>query len=261
MLRRRYGDQNHHFGPFTYAKSDWPAKSIGLNLCSGDREYPSAYVAIDACRHHFLVWLPAWLLRPYCEAHKSSHGSYEEYHQRKFGLSYSDNYVHVYYGAQTWASNTSRSWCKELPWLAQRFVRFSLYDLEGEPFATFTGNRNWDEQRKAQEACPSVDFEIEDYDGERIIVTTKIQEREWKRGTGWFKWLSLLYRPTIHRSLDLSFGSELGPEKGSWKGGTTGHSIEMEPGELHEAAMRRYCEKEHRSKSGPFRIKFVGATT
>jgi hypothetical protein len=31
--------------------------------------------------------------------------------------------------------------------------------------------------------------------------------------------------------------------KGSWKGGTVGHSIAMLPGELHGAAFARYCEQ------------------
>lgn len=42
-------------------------------------------------------------------------------------------------------------------------------------------------------------------------------------------------------TLDLEFSSEVGRRKGSWKGGTLGHGIEMLPGELHEAAFRRYC--------------------
>ena len=41
------------------------------------------------------------------------------------------------------------------------------------------------------------------------------------------------------------------------KGGTVGHSIDMLPGELHEAAFRRYCEKEHRAKGRRYRIKFL----
>jgi len=32
----------------------------------------------------------------------------------------------------------------------------------------------------------------------------------------------------------------------------------MEPGELHEAAFRRYCDQEHRSKYSRYRITFVG---
>src|SRR3546814_5855436 len=70
-----------------------------------------------------------------------------------------------------------------------------------------------------------------------------LEESEWKRGKGIFR---LLYigRNRVGRSLDLRFSSEVGKRKGSWKGGTVGHSVDVLPGELHEAAFKRYCEKE-----------------
>jgi len=80
-----------------------------------------------------------------------------------------------------------------------------------------------------------------DFDGEELTATTHISEHEWHFGEGQFKWLSLFRRPKISRSLDISFSGETGRRKGSWKGGTTGHSIEMLPGELHYAAFQRYC--------------------
>lgn len=39
--------------------------------------------------------------------------------------------------------------------------------------------------------------------------------------------------------------------KGSWKGGTIGHSIEMPPGELHADAFRRYCAEHNMTFSDP----------
>ena len=74
-----------------------------------------------------------------------------------------------------------------------------------------------------------------------------------------FAWLSIFRRAKIRRSLSLTFSEEVGPEKGSWKGGLMGTGIEMLPGELHEAAFRRYCEQEHRGKGGKYCIKFIGA--
>jgi hypothetical protein len=59
------------------------------------------------------------------------------------------------------------------------------------------------------------------------------------------------------RSLSISFKAEVGPEKGSWKGGMMGHSIEMLAGESQEQAFRRYCEQEHRSKYRTYRIAFA----
>lgn len=109
-------------------------------------------------------------------------------------------------------------------------------------------------------AVPKAIFEFEDYDGKRIKATTHIAEWEWKFGEGSFKWLSIFRKPKIRRSLDIQFSEEVGPEKGSWKGGTIGHSIDMTEGELHESAFRRYCEQEHNSKHRQYKIKFVGVS-
>jgi hypothetical protein len=85
---------------------------------------------------------------------------------------------------------------------------------------------------------------LRDYDGAEITATTHIEEREWKRGEKWCSWLSLFYRPMIRRSLDIDYSAEVGPRKGSWKGGTIGCSINMLPGELHDDAFIRHCVKE-----------------
>ena len=84
-------------------------------------------------------------------------------------------------------------------------------------------------------------FAFKDFDGEELTARTTIEEREWRFGVGWFAWLSLFRKPKISRYLEIAFSGETGKRKGSWKGGTTGHSIEMLPGELHESAFRRYC--------------------
>jgi hypothetical protein len=105
---------------------------------------------------------------------------------------------------------------------------------------------------------PKARFELDDYDGKRIQAATHIEEREWRFGTGWFKWLSVFRKPKIRRSLSINFSDEVGPEKGSWKGGTTGTGIDMLTDELHEAAFRRFCDQEHRSKYKNYRVTFVG---
>lgn len=49
------------------------------------------------------------------------------------------------------------------------------------------------------------------------------------------------YTTKISRCLSLQFSKETGKEKGSWKGGTVGHAIEMLPNEMHKSAFQRYC--------------------
>jgi hypothetical protein len=100
----------------------------------------------------------------------------------------------------------------------------------------------WEERKAIEDGCPSLTLAFTDFDGERLTARTRIEEREWRLGTGWFKWLSVFRKPMIKRSLDIRFSGETGREKGSWKGGTIGHGIEMLPGELHASAFRRYCD-------------------
>jgi hypothetical protein len=109
-----------------------------------------------------------------------------------------------------------------------------------------------------EESCPKVHFGFEDYDGELIIATCNVEEREWLFGTGWFKWLSLFRAPKIRRSLNLQFSAEVGPQKKSWKGGTVGHGIDMREGETPEQAFRRYCEMDHERKGKHFKLRFIG---
>lgn len=152
-----------------------------------------------------------------------------------------------------------------LPWLNWRFVRQSWYGPTGQHIETLwettskeVKRAQWDWRYEFEKTLAKTVFVIEDFDGKPIECATHIEEREWRFGTGAFAWLSVFRRAKIQRSLSLTFSEEVGPEKGSWKGGLMGTGIEMLPGELHEAAFRRYCEQEHRDKSGKYRIKFIG---
>ncbi|WP_244504945.1 hypothetical protein [Pelagibacterium luteolum] len=182
---------------------------------------------------------------------KSPEGGYWDVYRREFGFSVSEGFLHVKLGAQTHDSSTTKDWCKHLPWTQWRHVRHSFYGLDGQHVSTIpdTGKGyrldpgRFERERAIADATPVASFAFDDFDGERLSVATKIEEREWRFGSGWFKWLSIFRRPKISRSLDLKFSGETGKRKGSWKGGTMGHSIEMLPGELHEAAFKRYCAK------------------
>jgi hypothetical protein len=179
---------------------------------------------------------------------------YWDIYPREFSVSYGEGYVHAHYGRQTGDSSTERSWCKELPWMAWRFVRHSLFDLDGnriadEPDGPFL--ETWDERQRLKAAQPKAYFEFRDYDGQVIRACCRVEEREWLRGRGWFKGLSLFYAPKVHRSVDIAFSAEVGHEKGSWKGGTLGHGIETTAGESVQAAFERYCRQQKLEFIGP----------
>lgn len=262
MRAIRWSDSDRFFGPFTYARDSRGYCPVAVMLCSGDGDdYPGCSLRVSAFGHTLITALPA-IIKPWRRWHpitteptrsqiieKGCEPGYWDQHSREFGFSAVEGALHWHYGPQTHDSVTTKSKCWFYPWREQRHIRHSLYDLAGEHFADlpewgFRHKNGWEVKNALEAACPVARFEFQDFDGEKIIVTCRIEEREWKRGVDLFKWLALVTRNSIRRSLDLQFSSEVGKRKGSWKGGTIGHSVDMLPGELHEAAFRRYCEKQ-----------------
>jgi len=257
---RRWGDNDTYFGPFTYARDGRGYRPVAVVLASGDDEYTGVSFRVSGFGHTIILALPQWALASHREkvypsswdaatVERLGRNWYWDIDRREYGFTLSKGHLSISLGRQTNDSSTEQRWGCFLPWTQWRHVRHSFYGLKGEHVATlpdtgepYLGNLNRFKREQAiADATPTVSFEFDDYDGERITATTRIEEREWHFGTGWFKWLSLFRKPKVSRSLDLRFSAEVGERKGSWKGGTLGHAITMTTGELHGSAFRRYC--------------------
>lgn len=227
-------------------------------LLSGDEEHPGCKLSIAAWKWYIIIGLPP-IIRPHKvkvypkwnadTVARMGRDWYWRITEREYGVSQCDNHVCFRYGIQTNDSSTEKSWGFFLPWNEWRMVRHSLYDLSGEHVWSQYHSRGMDdfnELMKARERVPKATFNFKDFDGEEIQAVTHIEEREWLRGVKWFKWLSWFWKPKVRRDLDIEFSKETGPRKGSWKGGTIGHGIEMLAAEdTHKSAFQRYCN-EHR---------------
>jgi hypothetical protein len=273
--RNRWSDDDHYFGPFLYARDGRGYSPFSLMLDSGDGEdSPGCSFRIRGFGHTLMVALPQWCLQPFRRkviAHwdaatiaRLGRDWYWDIDAREYGFTLSEGHLSVHLGRQTMDSSTEQQWGCFLPWTQWRSVRHSLYDLKGVHFYTMrergrhlgdgAWHNHWAAEKAIEAACPAAIFAFDDFDGERLTATTRIEERESLFGTGWFKWLSLFLAAKIYRSLDISFSGETGKRKGSWKGGTVGHSIQMlDRDESHEEAFRRYCA-EHQ-------MTFVGDVT
>jgi len=267
----RLTDNDKNWGPFTLAR--W-SKRISIMFSSGDEEETPE--AINTLTFQGFGWALRIRLPQIIQPHRIRHEAnwdaatqarlgrnhWFDTSEREFGFSLSNmgngyDFLQVHYGPQTGDSSTTKSWCKHLPWKQWDCVRQSIYTPTGKHFATME-RRKWDAFYKAKQECPSAQFQFKDYDGAEIIATCLIEEREWHRGEGWFKWLRFFYPAKIRRSLDLAFSAEVGPGKGSWKGGTLGHGIEMLKGETPEDAFRRYCGKGYDRKGRNTPLEFLG---
>lgn len=253
-------DRDRYLGPFTFTMSD-RYKRKGIMLGSGDGDdYSGCRLRIDL--HWFTIHsqLPP-ILKPWRRWHpitteptrsdmiaRGDMPGYWYSYPREFGFTAAEGSVHFHYGPQTHDSETTKSKVWFYPWREHQCIRHSLYDLEGDHFATLPewGSRHkngWEVRNAIEAVCPVQRYDFRDFDGEIITATCKIEEREWRRGKGIFR-LLFLGRNKISRSLDLQFSAEVGRRKGSWKGGTLGHGIDMLPGELHQSAFERYCQQQ-----------------
>jgi hypothetical protein len=213
-------------------------------LESGDEEYPGCVLHLGAFGWRLTCNMPP-LIKPDILQVRGQY-NYDELIERRYGLYLFDNHFNVCYGRGDANFNRDilgeeQRWSCFLPWNEWRHVRHSLYDVAGAHFYSDFSN-NYDAFREKEAEVPKVIFRFKDFDGEEIEATTHVEEREWLRGEGWFKWLSFFCRRKVSRSLCITFNKETGRRKGSWKGGTIGHSIESVQGEPHETAFRRYCD-------------------
>lgn len=273
---RRWSDNDKHLGPLLYSR-DRGSKRWGVVAISGggDEDAKSCHLRMHAVGHTLICDLPPiikpwrqWIDMTKYDWHKGPSKGYWDVHATEYGFVCGEGFLQVFLGPQTGDSTTTKSWCTHLPWTQWHFHRHAFFGLDGELLREWveprrrkrdgSGIDRFKEQYDFKETMPKVAFEFDDFDGQRITATTRIEQRDYTFGEGWFQWLRFFRRDMVRRSLDIDFSAEVGPEKGSWKGGTMGHSIDMLPGELHEAAFRRYCEQEHRAKGSRFRIKFIG---
>lgn len=268
----RLTDNDKRFRCLTWGRSDWAALRVMFSTGDGD-ESPKNSLTVNAFGWVARTWLPK-IMEPHRIKHTAKSWDaatvarmgrdwYYEYFPKEYGFCFTDGSVSVHYGPQTHSSVDTKSKLRFLPWKQWRHVRYSLYDRAGELFweqrqkTDIRGMAAFTDQYEAKKACPSVSFLIRDYDGQVLTARTVIDEREWKRGEKWCSWLSWFYPAKLRRRLEIDFSDEVGHEKGSWKGGLMGTSIDMLPGELHESAMRRYCAAEHLDKSGKYRVDLV----
>lgn len=244
----RWSDNDKKLGPLIYARNK-DYKPFALVLQSGGEEHDTASLRFSILGSTLICVLPKWFLRPYRKKVKAEFRDektierlgrdwYYQIDEREYGFSLNDGFLTISYGRSTMDSDTDKKWFYTLPWTQWRYVGLRFYDLQGNPLPGVT-----------EELVPTVQFHFTDFDGEEIVATTHMEEREWKFGEGAFSWLSWFRKPKISRTLDIEFSSQTGDGKGSWKGGTLGHSITALPGELHEDAFKRYCEK--------YNMKFV----
>lgn len=277
----RLTDRDKKYGPLTIGKTDWKAFRLIYSSGAGE-DYPEQkgnnitfYLNGVVARLSLPEIIKPYSLKIYpnekwdeATVKRLGRDHYFEYFNREYGFSLSENFLQIFYGIQRSGSiheqvpECSKSWF--LPWGETRMVKHEIYNARGwlvweDKKAAGLADKNEIDSYAVVDAMQTKDFAIADYDGKRVYVKTYVSLREWKHGTGLFKWLSWFKKDIVVKSLEIEFLSEVGPSKsGSWKGGLVGTSIEMLPDETTEDAFKRYCSLEHHDRCGNYRVTYVG---
>lgn len=230
-------------------------RGYGIDISSWDDDTQLCYLNVRWNTWHKVIPLPRWLLQPHKEkvyanwdeatVQRLGRNWYWDIERCVYGFSIYETLFSIYYGRR---SNSSITDCHKgwfIPWLEYRFHRLSFYTPDHVHVRTFDYGYQWPNTESEVETLPKEVLVFNDYDGTEIEVTCYIEEREWRRGTDWFKWLHWFYDPIIRRSVDLSFSKETGRGKHDWKGGTIGTSTNIDPNESIFDAFCRYA-KEHK---------------
>lgn len=85
-----------------------------------------------------------------------------------------------------------------------------------------------------------VTFTVQDFDGQMVQAEIRLSRTRYRIGRGVWHWLLLGRRKDYHTA-QIQFSSEVGREKGSWKGGIIGVVTNVNPDESHIEALKRYC--------------------
>jgi hypothetical protein len=252
-----------------FERHDLDGMHFELSLSSGFSENESrAGLVLTLLGKSLSIRVPRWVCPPkaryvdlskydWAATHKDGSKGYWAADRRKYGIWLFQDHLNVAYGLSTDDSSTEQRWSAFLPWTQWRFVRHTLYDPQWRAFAQFDDldlrhvkdrearqelrRERWRAEDEARRAVPKVFYSFKDYDGESVRVQCTVEKRVWVKGTGWFSWLKYLVKPQVRYSLDLRFSKEIGPRKGSWKGGTLGHGCEISDGESIRDSFNRYA--------------------
>jgi hypothetical protein len=151
-----------------------------------------------------------------------------------WGFNYHNDTIWIYIGGGGNFEGGKKWKTFEMPW-ALNWYRTSIL-LNDETWEhEFKGSRKdfhrsqWDEKKW----CMRANY----LDDDDTLVGSKItmSEREWRRKGLMFTTLF----SKVKRTIDVNFDEEVGPGKGSWKGGTIGTGYEIKPGENISDCLKR----------------------
>ena len=209
--------------------------SVTLNSPNEDNQNSNLYISLF--KHFVRINLPSWLIpahhinREYYDPKDCIKKTYKDLITRSYGFWYchDEHFLSIQYGIQDDRNLCDKSQYKQfsyfLPWLDWTYVDTLILYEDGAEYMQLPSNYDYIETIRKH--APSISFKMQDFDGEIINAIAYHEQREWHRGTGWWKWLKYVSKPRICRYAEMIHDEEVGQRKNSWKGGTLSMNIPL----------------------------------
>lgn len=249
-------------------KYDWCFIRIESHLQEDDIIDDYRNVLSIGFGHRYRKWLlPFSIIKPVLDYHyykRDTSGkviepkqiSWSKYEEREYGISIvkEEGYFHL-----TWdycsnlmdniTGHKSKSIWLWFFWKQCNRTKQELLNLDGSLYKDITDVKDtdaidrYDLIKSYEKTQPYFEFKILDYDKEEVAVIARLERNTYSYGRGKFtRWLMKFFKkPIVSTYLELEFLKEIGPRKGSWKGGTTGHSVRLLENDNAVTAFKRYC--------------------
>lgn len=142
----------------------------------------------------------------------------------KWGLAVHSNSIWIHTGGKGNLNGGNTWWTWNIPFFTENWVRTSILLKDGSWEHEIKNNRKdfYKEEWKNKQMCWEYDY-LDKYDNTKIPTKIYVDEREWRRK--WLGWTKVFAK--VRRTIDVHFSKEVGPRKGSWKGGTVGCGYEL----------------------------------
>ena len=172
----------------------------------------------------------------------------------RWGVAIHSDTFWVYKGGDGNMGGGSRWWTWDLPWFTWEHVRHDVQCNLGDEDAPDIRLVPYDHLQRLNDGkyIPLEENELvykyhydytDSHDGTVVPCTFWVEEREWRRK--WFKTFGWDATRRVSKYIEISFKDEVGPKKGSWKGGVMGCSYDLLPSEDPMDCIKR-MEKERR---------------
>lgn len=154
-----------------------------------------------------------------------------------YGIAIHNNTFWIYTGGTPMGGTSWIAW--DIPFFTMLWMRTSIL-LENDDWVHITRNdeidifsEEWAEMIRKQKEW--LYYYTDSYDGKKIKATIKVEEREWR--PKWLTWTRLFSK--VRRTISVTFHEQVGSGKNTYKGGVTGCSYEMLPGESPISCIQR----------------------